>query len=79
MNTLFKHREVLGENVICENREEGSFIWENFYDEEERINQYDLTLFIREEGTSPLYRKYEETHFQRGYEPEQVKSLLEQA
>ena len=79
MNTLFKYREVLGENVICENREEGSFIWENFYDEEERINQYDLTLFIREEGTSPLYRKYEETHFQRGYEPEQVKSLLEQA
>ena len=33
LNTLYKYREVLGENVICENREEGSFIWENFYDE----------------------------------------------
>lgn len=79
LNTLYKYREVLGENVICENREEGSFLWENFYDEEENINQYDLTLFIREKETSQLYRKYEETHFQRGYELKQVRMLLEQA
>lgn len=79
LNTLYKYREVLGENVICENREEGSFIWENFYDEKEKLNQYDLTLFLREEESYPLYRKYEETHFQRGYELKQVKMLLEQA
>ncbi len=79
LNTLYKYREVLGENVICENREEGSFLWENFYDEEENINQYDLTLFIRERKNSQLYRKYEETHFQRGYELKQVRMLLEQA
>ncbi len=79
LNTLYKYQEVLGENVICENREEGSFIWENFYDEKEKLNQYDLTLFLREEESSPLYRKYEETHFQRGYELKQVKMLLEQA
>lgn len=77
MNTVYKYREVLGETVICENREEGSFIWENFYDEKEQINQYDLTLFIQEENE--LYRKYEETHVQRGYEAETVKALLEQA
>lgn len=83
MNTLYKYREILGETVICENREEGSFIWENFYDEEEQINQYDLTFFIREEREDfkgeTLYRKYEETHFQRGYEVQKVKVLLEQA
>lgn len=79
MNTLFKYREILGENTICENREEGSFIWENFYDEEERINQYDLTLFIRDGMNRGLYRKYEETHFQRGYELRRVRELLEQA
>ena len=79
LNTLYKYREVLGENVICENREEGSFIWENFYDEKEKLNEYDLTLFLREEEIPPLYRKYEETHFQRGYELKQVKMLLEQA
>ncbi len=77
MNTLHKYREVLGETVICENREEGSFIWENFYEEEGHINQYDLTLFIREEDMR--YRKYEETHVQRGYGIQQVQALLIEA
>ena len=79
MNTLYKYREVLGESTICENREQGSFIWENFYDRQQQINQYDLTLFIREPDGSGLYRKYEETHFQRGYALEQIQELLQQA
>ena len=77
LNTLYKYRELLGERTICENREEASFIWENFYDEEGQINEYDLTLFVREK--SGLYRRFEETHFQRGYEPETVRRLLEAA
>lgn len=62
-NTVYKYETVLGDTTICENREEGSFIWENYYDKEEQINEYDLTLFIREE--EQLYRKFEETHYQR--------------
>jgi predicted TPR repeat methyltransferase len=46
-NTIHKY-ETMGETTIAENREEASFIWENYYDEEERINEYDLTLFIAE-------------------------------
>ena len=38
------------------------------------VNEYDLTLFIREE--SDLYRKYEELHYQKAYELEQVKEAL---
>ena len=53
-NTVYKYETVLGDTTICENREEGSFIWENYYDKEEQINEYDLTLFIREE--EQLYR-----------------------
>jgi len=81
MNTLYKYRELLGETVICENRDEVSFIWENFYEQETQINQYDLTFFVREPGNGgdSLYRKYDETHFQRAYGLEQVKQLLGQA
>ena len=32
-NTDYKYREVMGEMTIAENRVEGSFIWDNFYDE----------------------------------------------
>ena len=31
MNTEYKYKELLGDNVIAESREEGSFIWENTY------------------------------------------------
>lgn len=77
LNTEYKYREILGQSTIAEDREESSFIWDNDYDEEERINEYDLTLFIREEGE--LYRKYQETHFQRAYSLEEVKAAIEEA
>lgn len=77
LNTPYKYREILGDSVIAENREECSFIWENIFYEEEAVNEYDLTIFRREEGG--LYRKYEETHFQKAFELDRVKELLMQA
>lgn len=77
--TVYKYETVLGDTTICENREEGSFIWENYYDKEEQINEYDLTLFIREEKQEQLYRKFEETHYQRGYSLEQMQTFVEEA
>lgn len=76
-NTDYKYREVIGDCVIAENREDCSFIWENDYDPEGRINEYDLTLFLeREDG---LFEKVTETHLQRGYEPEEMRKILERA
>lgn len=77
LNTEYKYREILGTSTIAEDREESSFIWENDYQEEDRINEYDLTLFIREEGTR--YRKYQETHYQRAYSLEEVKTAIREA
>lgn len=74
-NTLYKYKEVLGDQTIAENREECSFIWDNYFYEDERINEYELSLFIQEEDD--LYRKYEETHYQRAYTLEEMKSLVE--
>lgn len=77
LNTEYKYRELLADSTIAENREEGSFIWDNFYDEEERINEYDLTLFIRQ--SDELYRKYEEVHYQRAYSLDEVKKAIQDA
>ena len=82
-NTDYKYREVMGDCTIAEDRGDCSFIWDNYYYEEEQINEYDLTLFIREaaagEGTGQLYRKYTETHYQRGYTLDEIKELLQSA
>ena len=47
-NTVYKYEQVIGDATIAENREDCSFIWENYYDREKRINEYDLTIFVRE-------------------------------
>ena len=77
LNTLYKYKELLGEQTIAENREEGSFIWENYFDEEQQVNEYDLTLFIRE--PDGRYRKHEETHFQHAYEQETIVRAVHEA
>ena len=77
INTPFKYHELLAENTFAENREEGSFIWENYFDEEEAINEYDLTLYIKAEDGS--FQRFEETHFQKCYELGEVQQLLEEA
>lgn len=85
MNTEYKYKELMGDTTIAENREDVSFIWENLYDEEKRLNEYCLTLFAKaetededEEGPA-LYEKYEEVHLQRAYPLEEVKRLLAEA
>lgn len=77
MNTMHKYRDVIGETTISENRDIGSFIWENYYEEQEQINEYDLTLFIEE--TEGLFRRFEEVHYQRAYEQETVQKCLQEA
>ncbi len=76
-NTVYKYSQVIGDAVIAENREDCSFIWENYYHEEEEINEYDLTVFVQEEGDR--FRRFTENHFQRGYTPETMRRLVEQA
>ncbi|MBQ8547619.1 MAG: class I SAM-dependent methyltransferase, partial [Lachnospiraceae bacterium] len=89
-NTEYKYREVIGDATIAENREDVSFIWENLYDAEKRLNEYCLTLFAKveaeddeeeneENGRAALYEKYEEVHLQRAYPLDEVKRLLAEA
>lgn len=77
LNTEFKYRQILGQSTIAEVREECSFIWENDYDEDEHINVYDLTLFIREKNG--LYGRYQETHLQRAFSLEEVARAAKEA
>lgn len=75
--TTEKKYAAISDAVIAENREEGSFIWENSYFAGERINQYDMTIFERlDDG---LYKKHQETHIQRVYTLDEIKSALDLA
>ncbi len=64
-NTEYKYRELLGDRVIAEEREECSFIWDNYYNPEDKMNEYQLTLFVQSNEDKDLYRRYQEVHYQR--------------
>ena len=78
-NTEYKYREILGNQVIAEDREECSFIWENYYDQTSMINEYELTLFVQEEKENSLYRKYQESHFQKAYTLQDIRMMIEKS
>jgi len=78
-NTEYKYREILGERVIAEEREECSFIWENYYRNEDKMNEYQLTLFVQSREEPDLYRRYQEIHQQKAYTLEKIKTLIEKA
>ena len=76
-NTVYKYETVIGDSTIAENRVDCSFIWENYYTAEDQINEYDLTIFVKQQ--KDLFRKFTETHLQRGYTLETMKRLVEQS
>jgi len=78
-NTEYKYRELLGDKVIAEEREECSFIWDNYYNAEDKMNEYQLTLFVQSKEEPELYRKYQEVHYQKAYTLEKIKTLIEKA
>ena len=77
MNTAHKYRDVMGDRVIAEDREQVSFIWYNHYEEAEERNYIDLNLFVREEDGR--YRKFSEMHVQAGYTYEKIAGLIRQS
>lgn len=78
-NTVYNYKDIIGNRIIAEDREDCSFIWDNDYDESDQINAYELTLFMQSDIDETLYRKYQEYHYQRGYTLEEIKALIEAA
>ena len=90
MNTEYKYKHILADNTIAENRDDCSFIWENYYDEDKMLNEYNLTVYVKledddsdqedqEDQEVQLFERFEETHYQKAYSLDTVKKLLEEA
>ena len=69
LNTPYKLRQTLGDNLYSYHDEQVDYIWENHWDAEDDITQMQLTFFVRDEATG-LYRRSQEYHEEKIYEPE---------
>lgn len=77
MNTAYKYKEVLGNQIFADQTENAAYIWENFYDEEEEVNEYEVSFFIM--GEDGKYERTIENHYQRAYSIEVIKEMLKKA
>ena len=77
MNTEYKFKEILAQNSFGETKQNSAYIWENYYDEEQKINEFYMNFFIKQKDGS--YERKEEYHYERAYDIVTVKKLLEQS
>lgn len=85
LNTIYKYENLLANNTIAENREDSSFIWDNYYYKDERVNEYSLSIYVRDEELEEeldeegIFKRFDETHYQKAYDLETIKRLLGEA
>jgi len=47
ISTYYKLKHTLGTNTFAESHDKASYIWENYFDDESDILDFDLTVFIK--------------------------------
>lgn len=75
LKTPYFYETILGDQVFCDHQDNCSYIWENSFFEEEQVNQYDLTIFVRE-NDHDKFERFTETHHQKAYSLEEIIDLL---
>ena len=78
MNTKYKYQNILADNTFAETLEDSCYIWRNYFYEEDQINEYELTLFMKKEDEKS-YDRSEEIHYQKAYSIPLIKELLQRA
>ncbi|HHT05158.1 MAG TPA: class I SAM-dependent methyltransferase [Hydrogenispora sp.] len=76
-NTEYKYREILGDNTFCAVFENSAYIWANYLEPAGRLCRMEIDFFAREKGE--LFRHFRETHWQRWYEPDEIKEAARNA
>lgn len=76
LNTQYKMEHVLAPETFLYDDGDVFYTWQSVWDEEEKECEYDLTFFVRE---GELYRRFEETHFQKAFSRQRVEAAVKQA
>lgn len=78
INTLYKFKNILSTNSFCETTENSAYTLENYFDEDEMINEFYTNFFIKDKSLN-LYHRFEEFHYEKAYTIEKIKQLIEKS
>lgn len=77
MNTPYKHREVLSNNVYIYETDNVFCAWENYYNQDSNNNQVDITLNFFEHGENDSYQRYTEEFSEWAYDTQDILNILD--
>jgi SAM-dependent methyltransferase len=77
MKTPHYYEKVLGNRVRVEDYEDFTLLWDNAYDTKTRMNEYSLTMFVKEDDDR--YVRNDEEHCQRAYTLAEIRRLIEKS
>ncbi len=73
INTEYKFKNVLADNIFTFDTDDIFYIWENNYCEDEKLCDFYLTFFVKENDS---YTRFDETHTERVYSEEEIENTL---
>lgn len=76
INSSYKLREIIGNNIFIEDRDNVFYNWQNEFDCYNNICSFYLTFFIKE---GENYHRFDELHEERAYEIDEITNLLNKA
>lgn len=77
VNSYYKLKNVIGNNIFMEDRESVFYTWQNQFNENNNICSFYLTFFHSSDGVN--YIRFDEEHRQRAYTVEEIISSLKKA
>ena len=73
INTEYKFENILSDNIYTYDNDNVFYVWENDYDESEKLCDFYLTFFVKE---GEKYSRFEEVHTERAYSEKEIEKAL---
>ena len=74
INSKYKLKHIIGNNIFVEDRDNIFYTWQNYYDEEKDICNFYLTFFSSEDGEN--FIRFDEEHMEKAYTIEEIRDIL---
>jgi len=76
INTQYKFKNILSNNLFYEIGEDVTYIWENDFNPKTKKARFDLTFFVKQDE---LYERFDETHFEKAYSDDEIMAFIGQS
>lgn len=73
INTEYKFKNILADNIYTYDSDDIFYVWENNFSKEEKLCDFYLTFFVKEKDN---YSRFDEVHTERAYSEKEIEKAL---